>query len=242
MKWSGALILGFSIVMSCGGENGGNIPSPAPAPSDPPAESPAPAPTTDPAPTTPAPPAPPPGRWDPSVGTADCAAAWGTAGEKLSACDKTKKDYVVVHKSKRNVALCSQGKLVKNYESGLGFAPTGTKMKQGDGKTPEGVFYVARLLPDSDYYKAFLFSYPTKADADRGLKDNLITQAERNQIYAAHDACQEPPQDTGLGGAIEIHGKGGGKDWTLGCVAMDDANVDALWAVIARGDTIVVVP
>jgi hypothetical protein len=181
-------------------------------------------------------------RWDPAVGAMDCASAWGTAGEKLSPCDQQKDHYVVVHKSKRNVALCSSGALVKNFRSGLGFAPAGSKEKQGDGKTPEGVFYAADLLPNSDYYKAFLFSYPTKADAARGLAAGIITAQDKDAIDKAQDTCAVPPQDTGLGGAVEIHGDGSSKDWTVGCVALDNEGIDALWGVIAKGDTLVVLP
>ncbi|MBS2012441.1 MAG: L,D-transpeptidase family protein [Deltaproteobacteria bacterium] len=181
-------------------------------------------------------------RWDPSVGVADCAAAWGTAGEKLSPCDTVKDDYVVVHKSKRNVALCKNGKLVKNLRAGLGKTPVGDKVKEWDGKTPEGVFYVPRLLPDSTYYKAFLLSYPSVEDAKRGYGAGLITDNQRLVIENAHAACTEPPQDTPLGGDIEIHGNGSKSDWTLGCVAVDDSGIDLLWGAIGVRDTIVVVP
>ena len=181
-------------------------------------------------------------RWDPSVGANDCSAAWGTAGEKLSPCDTVKDDYVVVHKSKRNVALCKSGKLVKNLRSGLGFAPSGAKQQQGDGKTPEGVFFVPRTLPNSSYYKAFLISYPSVEDATRGVAAGLITHAQQSQIASAHAACVEPPQDTNLGGDVELHGNGSSQDWTAGCVALDDANIDLLWSSIGVGDSIVVLP
>jgi hypothetical protein len=181
-------------------------------------------------------------RWDPSVGIADCAAAWGVAGEKLSPCDTVKDDYVVVHKSTRNVALCNAGKLVQNMRSGLGTAPSGAKLQLGDGKTPEGVFFVPRLIPDSTFYKAFLISYPSLADATRGLSSGLISNGQRQQIQSAHAACVEPPQDTPLGGNIELQGNGGDRDWTAGNVALDDPNVDMLWAHIGVGDSIVVLP
>lgn len=181
-------------------------------------------------------------RWDPSFGAEDCAAAWGTNGEKLSPCDTTPDNYVVVRKSARNVALCDHGSLVQNYRAGLGFAPTGTKEQEGDGKTPEGVFYIPRLVPNSSYYKAFLLSYPTKADAARGEADGLINASVRAQIEAAHDACTEPPQTTALGGLIEIHGKGSSSDWTLGCVALDNQAIDVLWSILDVGDSIVVLP
>ena len=181
-------------------------------------------------------------RWDPSVGAADCAASWGVAGEKLSPCDTVKDDYVVVHKSTRNVALCKSGKLVKNMRSGLGSTPSGAKLQLGDGKTPEGVFFVPRLIPDSNYYKAFLISYPSVADATRGVASGLITNGQRQQIQSAHSACVEPPQDTPLGGDIELQGNGGDRDWTAGNVALDDPSVDLLWSNIGVGDSIVVLP
>ena len=180
--------------------------------------------------------------WDPSVGSADCAAAWGTDGSGLSVCDTTKDDYVVVHKSKRNAALCKNGALVANFQAGLGTNPVGDKVRSGDGKTPEGVFYIPLIVDPSSFYKAFLLSYPDKADATRGLAAGYITQAEKDAIDAAQTNCQQPPQSTGLGGYIELHGNGGESDWTLGCIAVDDTSIDQLIAVLAVDDTIVVVP
>ena len=181
-------------------------------------------------------------RWDPSVGAADCTAAWGAAGEKLSPCDTVKDDYVVVHKSTRNVALCKSGKLVKNMRSGLGSAPSGAKLQLGDGKTPEGVFFVPRVIPDSSYYKALLISYPSAADAARGVASGLITNGQKQQIESASQACVEPPGDTQLGGGIELQGNGGDRDWTAGNIALDDTAVDLIWANIGVGDSVVVLP
>ena len=186
-------------------------------------------------------------RWDPSVGKQDCADAWGKAGEKLSACDMPKDDYVVVHKAKRNTALCKNGALVKNLRSGLGTVPVGAKEKQGDGKTPEGVFYVPRVVPDSTYHRAFILSYPTPADAAKGVAMQLINAAQRSQIESAHAACAEPPSSTALGGEVGVNGSGttgfgSAKDWTVGSIALDDAAVDLLWGAIGVGDTIVVLP
>jgi hypothetical protein len=179
--------------------------------------------------------------WDPSVGPADCQTAWAN-GKGLSPCDKVPDNYVVVHKSTRNLALCKAGANVTNFRVGLGFAPIGDKEKQGDGKTPEGVFYFPRLVPSSSYYKAFLISYPDKDDAVRGLTAGLITQAEKTQIDSAQNACLEPPDSTGLGGLVELHGNGGSQDWTWGCVAVEDSEIDQLWGVLGVGDTIVILP
>jgi hypothetical protein len=177
--------------------------------------------------------------WDPSVGVGDCADAW-SAG--LSGCDTVPDNYVVVNKTNRNLALCDSGNHVLNFNIGLGFAPLGDKNQEGDGKTPNGVFYIPRLVPQSSYYKAFLLSYPDTADAARGLSDSLISQAQHDEIVAAQNGCTEPPQFTPLGGLIEIHGNGGGQDWTFGCIAVEDSEVDQLWNVLGVGDTIVVLP
>ncbi|MFN7132937.1 MAG: murein L,D-transpeptidase family protein, partial [Myxococcales bacterium] len=187
-------------------------------------------------------PGPPPGNGNANIGEADCAAAWGGDGSKLSRCDTVRDEYVVVRKSARNLALCSKGKHLVSYRAGLGFAPSGDKEKEGDGKTPEGVFYIPRVLPNSSYYKAFLLSYPDEADAARGLSAGLITASQKSAIEAAQRECREPPQNTGLGGLIEIHGHGGSSDWTLGCVAIDNRQVDYLWSILGVGDTIVVLP
>ncbi len=181
-------------------------------------------------------------RWDPSVSPADCKAAWGTQGELLSPCDVVRDHYVVVRKSKRNLALCDHGALTTAYPVGLGFAPVGDKVQQGDGKTPEGVFFIAELVPDSTYYKAFLISYPDAADAARGLAAGLIDAAQAAAITKAQAACQAPPQSTKLGGVIELHGNGGSIDWTAGCVAVEDLYLDKLWATLGVGDTIVILP
>jgi hypothetical protein len=181
-------------------------------------------------------------RWDPSGGAADCVTWWGNAGDKLSPCDKTPDDYVVATKSKRNLAFCNGGKLVKNMRIGLGFAPTGDKVKQGDGKTPEGVFYIPTLLPDSEYHRAFLLSYPSKDDAVRGANEGIISRDEADKIISQQTACEEPDQDSELGGAVEIHGMGSSKDWTFGCLATDNEDVDTLWGALEKNDTIIVVP
>jgi L,D-peptidoglycan transpeptidase YkuD (ErfK/YbiS/YcfS/YnhG family) len=180
--------------------------------------------------------------WNPGVGPMDCANAWGSNGSKLHVCDTTKNDYIVVRKSARNMALCKNGALVKNYQIGLGFTPTGDKNVEGDGKTPEGVFYAASKIPNSSYYKAFLVSYPDKDDATRGINAGLITASQKQQIDSAQNGCGIPPQKTPLGGEILVHGNGGGSDWTLGCVAGDDSVLDEVFAVLGARDTIVILP
>ncbi|MBN2359759.1 MAG: L,D-transpeptidase family protein [Deltaproteobacteria bacterium] len=183
--------------------------------------------------------------WNPGVGAGDCAAAWAAG---LSPCDLVPDDYAVVHKSARNLALCDCGSLVANFSVGLSaYAPVGDKEREGDYKTPEGVFYAASKIPQgvSSYYEAYLISYPDAADAARGLQAGLIDQSQHDAIVSAQQSCAAPPQDTELGSYIEVHGGGddtGDYDWTWGCVALDNAHIDRLWNVLDVNETIVIVP
>ena len=152
---------------------------------------------------------------------------------------------LVINKGARQLevrSLSQEGELLRRYRAGLGFSPEGDKQKQGDGKTPEGTFTVTGHVPWSSFYKAFLISYPMPEDADRGLATGLITKAEADRIKAAHRPGAPPPHDTALGGLIEIHGGCGSADWTLGCVAICDDEIDELWKLVAVGTVVEVRP
>jgi len=187
--------------------------------------------------------------WNPSVGAADCTTAFAAG---LADCDTVPDDYVVMHKSARNMALCASGSLVANFSAGLcESAAVGDKVREGDGKTPEGIFYVAERndVGATSYYRAFLVSYPDAADAARGLTAGLINQSEHDAIVTAQQNCTPPPQTTDLGSLIKVHGGpdgygdvSGDSDWTVGCMALDNAHIDRLWSVLDVNDTIVIVP
>ena len=153
---------------------------------------------------------------------------------------------VVVHKAARRMEVVSprgdDGVVVRAWRIGLGFEPEGDKERQGDGKTPEGSFRVTRRIPKSQYYKAFLISYPEVEDADRGEAAGLVSSSTADSIRAAHAKGGTPNQYTELGGLIEIHGLGGGSDWTLGCVAADNAVIDELWPHVKVGTKVRIRP
>lgn len=112
------------------------------------------------------------------------------------------------------------------------------KDKVGDKKTPEGEFYVAQKNPNSKYFKSLLINYPNSEDAERGEKEGLITREQGEAIKNAGKKCQMPLQDTNLGGYIELHGGGGGRDyedWTHGCIALDDADIQEVYNFAEEG-------
>ena len=153
-------------------------------------------------------------------------------------------DVLVVSKADRRIARYSDGALVTldgapacwtvGLAASAGDAWIGTKTRRGDRKTPEG-WYRTSDKPWSSYYGAIALHYPDRADADAGLAAERIDAATHARILAALDRGAKPPQDTPLGGEILIHGGGGDSDWTLGCVALDDADVDALRATLPAG-------
>ena len=149
---------------------------------------------------------------------------------------------LVVLKAERRLELHQDGTVVKTYRIGLGNTPTGPKLRQGDGRTPEGTFYVCVKNPRSKFHRSLGLSYPTPADADRGLAEQLITPAAHAAILSAHRTRSTPPWDTALGGEIFIHGHGSGSDWTLGCIALDDAEMTDLYARVAKGTPVEIRP
>jgi len=96
--------------------------------------------------------------------------------------------------------------------------------------------------PKSSYHLSLGVSYPDAEDAARGLREGLITRGQHDAIVAAHRAGRMPPQNTKLGGLIYIHGRGSSSDWTLGCVALDDADIEELYAAVEPGTPVTIRP
>ena len=147
---------------------------------------------------------------------------------------------ILISKSKRQLDLYSGEKILRRYNIGLGFSPTADKIKEGDGATPEGEFYIFTKNPNSAYYLSLGISYPNIQDAERGLKTGLINQSQYQQIIQAHQHKRKPPQNTALGGLIYIHGHGAWWNWTRGCVALNDKNMKELFDVIEVGTPVVI--
>jgi hypothetical protein len=102
-----------------------------------------------------------------------------------------------------------------------GVHPSGPKRRQGDRKTPQG-WYRSSDKPWSSFAPAVAIHYPNAEDAQQGLAAGLLSEAQARSIRQAALAGDKPPQTTHLGGEILFHGGGGQRDWTWGCVALDD--------------------
>ncbi|HKO63300.1 MAG TPA: L,D-transpeptidase [Pyrinomonadaceae bacterium] len=151
-----------------------------------------------------------------------------------------KNPRIVISKSARRLELYSDGVVVRSYKIGLGLSPVEDKVRQGDRRTPEGEFYVFTRNDKSAFYLSLGLSYPNIEDAERGLRDKLITQRQHAAIVSAIKRKATPPQNTALGGDIYIHGNGASSDWTWGCVALENADMKELFDAIPVGTPVTI--
>jgi murein L,D-transpeptidase YafK len=149
---------------------------------------------------------------------------------------------LIVKKDERKLEVYDGEKLLKTYKIVLGFTPKGDKEIEGDGKTPLGEFYVFTKNEKSKFYLSLGVSYPSIDDAEIGLRENIISQEEHDAIVAAVSEKKMPPQNTGLGGEIYIHGGGTEKDWTWGCVALKDEEMKEIFDAVPLGAKVSILP
>lgn len=149
---------------------------------------------------------------------------------------------IIIGKSERRLRLVSGGTVVRTYPIALGFNPVDDKTRQGDGCTPEGGFRVFVKNAKSAFHLSLGLSYPNAEDAARGLRERQITPAQYRQIVRAARRGTGPPQNTPLGGDIYIHGGGVQRDWTAGCIALENADIEELFHAVPVGTPVLIQP
>ncbi|GBD27501.1 hypothetical protein HRbin30_02851 [bacterium HR30] len=144
-----------------------------------------------------------------------------------------------VSKRARVMHLWQQDQLLRTFRVALGKQPNGTKQYRGDRRTPVGRYYIGDKRPSRRFHKFLALTYPNLSDAERGLSQNLIDQELWADILFAHLERTLPPQNTLLGGGVGIHGYGGRIelpiDWTEGCIAVSDQDIDYLYEILPVG-------
>jgi len=156
--------------------------------------------------------------------------------------------WIRISKAEGHLHVYRGPRLVETYKMDIGYNTYADKIRRGSPdrrdhwRTPEGPFYVVAKKPQSEFYKALVLNYPTTADAERGLKQGLISQSEYEAIVQAQERAQMPPMNTKLGGWIEIHGEGTGGEtnWTQGCVAVENQVMNTLWTVVEVGTPVLI--
>ena len=152
---------------------------------------------------------------------------------------------ITVYKSQRLLIAQNGKKEVFRCDISLGKVPIGHKQAEGDNRTPEGLYYVCTKNEKSKFHLALGLSYPNPADASAALCEGRITPEQHEAILAAHAARKRPSWDTPLGGFIMLHGEhpeGREGDWTAGCVAMKNNEIEVLFAIAQLGDEVEILP
>ncbi len=156
-------------------------------------------------------------------------ALFGALAAVLSGCASKFKKYngpevtkIAVFKNSRRMYLMHNETAIRGYEIDLGFAPSGDKKIEGDGKTPEGAYYIDRRNPNSRFHLSLGISYPNARD-----------------IAEARALGHSP------GGDIFIHGRGTPvsllkRDWTWGCVAVTNEEIEEIYAMVRTGTPITI--
>ncbi|MBW1719123.1 MAG: L,D-transpeptidase [Deltaproteobacteria bacterium] len=166
---------------------------------------------------------------------------WAYANGVSSEC-------VVIDKGIHRMFLYRDGKVIESLAVSLGIDSVSPKRHRGDKSTPEGCYYVTCKRSKSRFYKFLGLSYPNKVDAWLGLRKRLISLNEYSSIANAISAGSSPPACTSLGSGIGIHGGGvyrnSGKsmvgDWTEGCIAVNNQEMDVIYSFCDIGDMVII--
>ena len=141
----------------------------------------------------------------------------------------SKVDRVLVVKKERLMMLLKDGKVLKSYKIALGRQPVGPKSCQGDMKTPEGTYVLDRRNDRSRFYKSLHISYPNSADAAASRKRG-VNPGRDIMIHGLPRGFED------LG---DIHTA---RNWTKGCIAVSNAEIDEIWRLVPNGTPIEIIP
>lgn len=138
-------------------------------------------------------------------------------------------DHVIVHKHARTMDLMRAGQVIKTYKVALGGDPVGAKTRQGDHKTPEGVYVIDRRKAHSQFHRALHISYPNATDRKRANKLG-VSPGEDIFIHGL-------PNGYGFIGAAHR-----ARDWTDGCIAVTDQEIEEIWNLVGDGTPLEILP
>lgn len=138
-------------------------------------------------------------------------------------------DSMVLDKSERQLTMYYRGQKVRTYAVALGKNPVGAKARRGDGRTPEGVYYIEGRNPESTYHLSLRISYPNATDRARAEASGVATGGD----IMIHGL----PRAFATVGALHRQ-----QDWTEGCVAVTNEEIEEIWRAVPNGARILIQP
>ena len=155
---------------------------------------------------------------------------------------------IVIDKAKGTLIMLNDGKPVADFPAAFGLDPDSDKQSALDGATPEGLYFITYKKAKSRFHRFLGISYPNLAKAMRALEQGVISAEEYKRIYQATARSRQAPCDTRLGCGIGIHGGGVyrsfGKtfetNWTEGCIALNNKDIEKVFAFCRPGDPVVI--
>lgn len=139
----------------------------------------------------------------------------------------------------------SSGKTLFSCSVSLGECPVGAKTREGDMKTPEGKYHITHKNAGSKYHIALGISYPSRKDAYLAQREKRISKMTAMRILLCDLFRIRPPWKTSLGGFIMIHGEhpdGKSGDWTAGCIAVKNSEIEKIAKLVKRGEAVEILP
>ncbi len=149
---------------------------------------------------------------------------------------------IYVYKEKRRLYVIQSNVMVRDYPIGLGFNPVGDKEREGDGRTPEGDFFVCRKDPVGRFNKEIVLNYPDRKHAEQALFAGIISPPEFKEILMAAEHNAMPPWSAKLGGLLCVHSGEAYKDRTQGSIALYDSDMEELFKIAAIGTPVHIRP
>ncbi len=154
--------------------------------------------------------------------------------------------WLLVDTSKLTLEVKKGEETVETFKNiAIGKSGAGFKEFRGDEITPLGTFKIGWVNRKSHYYRFYGFDYPSRENVEKALADGLVSVKVYDSIVKAHDQDKVPPQNTPLGGQIGIHGLGRGDikihkmmNWTQGCIALTNDQIDRLDRWIKKGTVV----
>jgi murein L,D-transpeptidase YafK len=172
--------------------------------------------------------------------------AVGTAqGEEYAPPARPGPPTIEIWKAKRHMELRQGDRVLREFRIVLGAAPSHAKERRGDHRTPVGRYYITGKKT-SRFHRFLALSYPNVEDAERGYHRGLIDAGQWADIYFANLRGDTPTAQSALGGMVGIHGFGGRPylpiDWTEGCIAISNDDVEYLYQVVSVGTPVIINP